>query len=236
MEEREDPIRCILERATQLAKLIGESGLVIEAILATHHHIDHLGVSGRLRDELVVDRAVMTPNPHILLREDKRRGDCLVEYCSGNYKAIADSLELLGRLGIEVFDISGHTEMVGFLLPDRTLIVGDLIAPRRMWEVSLLYMEDIAAHVRSLDRITRVGFDYLVLSHGTQYLLSGGEGRELIELNKIKVNAAIAAARATKDDIEAADLFLRPRDDRVPVEYVWWGIITAGDVAAYRLL
>jgi hypothetical protein len=188
---------------------------------------------------LEIREKVFLPDPDIFERPDRRRGDYSISHGVGDYQRLAADSAVVKETGITLVDGGGHTKMTTFLLPDGTLIVGDLVAPANMWQVSVMYMEDAAEHVRSLERILALPYERLALSHGTRYLLDKEEGDWLIRLNIEQVRAAMDAARKNEDDVGAADEYLQQQARRatggaVPFRYLFWGLVTSQYIAAYR--
>lgn len=216
-----------LERATVLANLVVDCGLDVTMVLATHHHIDHLGSGHELATRLGVK--CYLPNPHIF-ETDKLRDLYPVEQRVGMYSGLEFGA---GPYGIKIWNLGGHTEMVGFLLPDGNLIVGDLIGTKGMWDCSVLYMEDIRRHVASLYMVGALGYERMLLSHGTRYVLTRPEALELVRVNERCVNEAIGAAKRNEDDVAAAESYLKPNGD-VGVGYIGHALVTARHIGAYR--
>ncbi|MBS3068372.1 MBL fold metallo-hydrolase [Candidatus Micrarchaeota archaeon] len=223
-----DDRELFLERAAQLASVVEETGLTVDLIIATHHHIDHLGIGAALRDRLGVQEKVLIPDPGIFNR-DKRRGDYQIENTPEMYAQLDRRSE---SMGFSVIDISGHTTMVGFLLLDGTLIVGDLIGTENMWKRTVMYMEDAERHLRSL--LTALGTDFrrIVLSHGKDYNLNVVKSRALLKVNIDRVFAARRAAMRN-DPIEAAEEYLGI-DGKVGIADIGYTLLTAQHIGAYH--
>lgn len=224
----DNEVDVFLKRAKDLSALIRECGLCVQAILATHHHIDHLGVGKHLAKVLGVE--CYLPNPNIF-ETDALRGLYPQASPTDNCRRIDLGK---GLYGLHVLDISGHTEMVAFLLPDGNLIVGDLLGSEGMWRNSVLYMENVIAHVTSLHLIYMLARSYerILLGHGSRYVLSREEGVGLVDLNMQLVDAARTASRMHHNPIAAAEEYLKP-SGQVGPEYLGHALVTARHIEAY---
>ncbi|MDO8554555.1 MAG: MBL fold metallo-hydrolase [Candidatus Micrarchaeota archaeon] len=227
-----DEIRKIfLERSSELLKLIKECGLDVTMVLATHHHIDHLGIGHDLANKLGI--RCYLPKPDIF-ETDKLRDLYPIAHISGNYERIDLGT---GPYNIKVWDISGHTNMVSFLLPDGSLIVGDLVCSKGMWDCSVLYMEDVRRHLTSLHVIGGLlaSYNRILLSHGTKYILAKKETLELVKINLERVEAARAIAQQIEDNVTAAETYLGLDNGHVAsIEHLGHALVTARHIGEYR--
>lgn len=216
-----------LERSSVLARLVDECGLKVMAVLATHHHIDHLGTGYDLATKLGV--RCYLPNPCIF-ETDKLRDLYPAEQRPDMYMMLDAGS---GPYDIKVWNFNGHTEMVGFMLPDGNLVVGDLVGTKGMWSCSVLYMENIQGHLASLRTVGALRYERMLLGHGTKYVLTRSEALELIRVNNTCVEEAIDAARKNIDNIAAAEAYLKPNGD-IRIEYIGRVLVTAEHIGAYR--
>ncbi len=225
-----DGVDEFLDRSRQIAGLIAQTDLKVDAIYATHHHIDHLGVGLDLRNRLGIDERVFLPNPNILVT-DRRKSDYPLASSVDDCQTIRWHGD---NFGMVIINISGHTHMIGFLLPDGTLIVGDLVGTRNMWNACVMYMEDAQQHLTSLLRILGTPFERVVLSHGTEYVLEKRDADVLIKLNIARVLAARRAISENKGVVEAAEAYLKPADGEIDNAYLIRVMTTAFNIEGYR--
>ncbi|MFH1785466.1 MAG: MBL fold metallo-hydrolase [Candidatus Micrarchaeota archaeon] len=231
----EEHARLGLERIETLAGLIDDSGLVVDAVCATHHHIDHLGVGSQLRRLLNVKEHIPIPEPAVFKRTNRRRGDFLVESNSDGFQRLGDS-QIIHDYGICIVEIDGHTKMSGYLLPDGTLIVGDLVTSANMWKRSVLYMENVSQHLDSLRRLSRIQFERLALGHGQFYVLEPDTAVVWIEENVRNVMMAMDIVMDSLDSVEAADRYLQAKGaPTTRFEYLAWAVISAYNLSDYRV-
>ncbi|MFH1520304.1 MAG: hypothetical protein ABID61_01535 [Candidatus Micrarchaeota archaeon] len=216
-----------LERSVVLQTLVRDCELEVMMVVATHHHIDHLGVGHDLATRLGVE--CYLPNPRIF-ETDVLRGFYPGEPQHNKYRRLGTGE---WQYGILITDISGHTEMVGFLLPDKTLVVGDLVCSERMWNCSVLYVEDIYRHLGSLEVVRRLRYEKMLLGHGNRTILPSLEALQLVERNIRRVENAMKVANRDRDDVVAAETYLKPGRG-VDLRYIGHALITADHIGAYR--
>ena len=220
-----------IERVAQIAELIASTGLEVEAILATHHHIDHFGCARILRDTLGIRERVMMPDPTIFKRlSTSRRGDLWVV----DQEANSQTLVGIERFRIKTVDISGHTLMTGLLFPDGILLVGDLVATENLWARGVPYIEDVSRHLGSLMRVSGTGFEKMVLSHGTAYIISHEPSMDLLRLNLERVNAIRGFAWQNAYSIDAADAYLQSIRQNLSPEYLGLALVIAMSIGNYK--
>lgn len=216
-----------LERMSIILSIVKETGVSVDAVLATHHHIDHLGVGQSLAVELGVK--CFLPEPEILADN----GEKTVAYPIRQKPGEFENLDVgPGPHGIRVLDIGGHTKMFGFLLPDGSFIIGDLVGSDGMWTHSVLYMEDTGKHLRSLHMAKALTYDRMLLSHGTAHILAREDAVELVELNIRKVNLAMLAARKNESVLAAAADYLKSAGG--DADNIGNLLITARHIGAYN--
>ena len=219
------------ERVAQITGLIERTGLEVDAILATHHHIDHFGSAAILRDRLGVKEKILMPDPGIFEGlSTSRRGDLWVVNQASNSQPVGG----IEKFGIRAVDISGHTTMLGFLFPDNVLLVGDLVATENLWEHTVMYIEDVLRHSESLMRVLETPFQTMVLSHGTSYVVPHEQSMDLVRVNLDRVSAVRGIAWQYAHPIEAADVYLQSMKQELSPNYLGWVLVTAMSIGNYR--
>ena len=218
-------------RVADIERIVRENDWQVLAIFATHHHIDHLGVGNILRLQLGLKEMVLLPDPNILSRAVLRRGDWNYRALdpNGTFQRIDMDRGFVKEFGIEVIDVSGHTSMVAFKLPDGTVIGGDLVTPIRMWNSSIAYLEDVPLHLASLERLRGLRFQRLLLSHGSSFNLDFETAQLLTVKNIERVREASAALDICHGDVVAAAVhYLTIRGNEINEASIQ-GIMSAAD-------
>ncbi|GEM_PF-5277780 len=182
----EESVLSFQERAIQLSEFIRSNGLELVAILLTHHHIDHLGAAMPL--SLMFDPPVpaVVSAPHFIQDNLLLIGTFPLSYPSNGFQYTGYPDFSLPE-GIEIVDVSGHTNMIGILLPDGCFIVGDALASESAWKKTVIYLEDSSQHLASLDRLKTVPFSHLLLNHSSIPSFQGEDATSLIEFNRSRV-------------------------------------------------
>ncbi len=217
-----------LGRVSQIGSILKETGLLVRAIYATHHHIDHVGVSVPLAQSIETQPNVFLPDP--LIFDQKRRGELPIQTPADGYKTIKLGTD---DFGIRTFDISGHTKMVGFLLPDGCLIIGDLVVTTNMWKTSVLYAENVIEHLESLRRIVGLHYERMLLSHGRGFnQLKAGADR-LVRANIQAVEKARRAVRENNGLIRSAEAYLGIDNREMNIEDLRHVLTTCLSIGAY---
>src|SRR3989338_449399 len=218
-----------LGRVSQIGSIVKETGLLVRAIYATHHHIDHVGVSVPLAQSIETQPHVFLPDP--LIFDQKRRGELPIQTPSDGYKTIKPGTD---DFGIQTVDISGHTTMVGFLLPDGCLIIGDLVVTTNMWKTSVLYAENVTEHLKALQRILNIQYERMLLSHGKRFNLLKDDSDTLVRANIQAVEKARRAATENDDIVRAAEEYLGITNGHIGIDDLRHLLTTSLNIGAYR--
>ena len=175
-------------RATHTLKEVRQLGYSpsdIANIIITHHHADHIGSLAALKkatrakviahpaDAPYIDGRLPQPGParpewlskalaplHRLWGAAPAAVDILVND--------GDELPILG--GIRVFHTPGHTpgSISLFLLQERLIIVGDVLAHRhRLSLPSKVFTVNLAQEIQSIKKVASLDFDIICFGHGS---------------------------------------------------------------------
>jgi glyoxylase-like metal-dependent hydrolase (beta-lactamase superfamily II) len=172
-------------RAKQIAAALKEVGRTdVSNIALTHHHADHRGGLGRLKQPAT--KVFVHPIDAQIVRGDRKppppKGNAILRTANAILGPVfmradlvpvdvelAEGDEIPGTGGLRAVFTPGHTMgHMSFLHPDkRLLFVGD--AARNMKELANTpsgYTEDIAEGRRTIGKIAALDFDTAVFGHG----------------------------------------------------------------------
>ena len=107
-----------------------EAGYVIEGVIDTHVHADHVSGGRRLADELEV--------PYYLGERATERGVAF------DFEALgANEVVSVGRLSIKALETPGHTsEMISLLVDDRAILTADTLHADSVGRTELEFSDD----------------------------------------------------------------------------------------------
>ncbi|MGB9791045.1 MAG: MBL fold metallo-hydrolase [Thermacetogeniaceae bacterium] len=169
------------ECAAAILELLDERGIRPFGIINTHFHADHCAGNRLIQersncrifasqpDACFIQNPILAPfvlfsaYPHpplknrLLLAQPSRVTDIVEE----------GALELAGAT-FQVIDLRGHTlGQIGIVTPDGVAFLGDaLIAPEIMERFRFHYLADLGSHFKTLDFLSKAGFERAVLAHG----------------------------------------------------------------------
>jgi glyoxylase-like metal-dependent hydrolase (beta-lactamase superfamily II) len=172
-------------------------GLRISLIANTHSHADHCGGNAYLQgktgcgiaatrtEAAFVERPSLEPSyvwgafplpplrNKFLMAKPSRVTEIAVPPCP------------LAGTDIRVLPLPGHSfEMVGYLTPDKVFFAADTVAsPEILDKYEVFFLYDVAAHLSTLDELSRVEADWFVPSHAAPTR----DTRQLVEYNKGKI-------------------------------------------------
>lgn len=169
------------ECAAALLELLDERGIRPVAIINTHFHADHCAGNRLIQersgcrifasqpDACFIQNPILAPfalfsaspppalRNRLLLAQPSLVTDVVEE----------GTLELAG-VALQVIGLKGHTlGQIGVVTPDGVAFLGDaLIAPEIMERFRFHYLADLGKHFKTLDYLSRAGFEQVVLAHG----------------------------------------------------------------------
>lgn len=195
-----DPGLCGL-RPKKIINLLKEKNIDLKYIINTHEHNDHYGSCNQFRESYGSLEILSTEYAKIYIENPEMFSNYIVGGKSNKFiddilksksidkvkidKTISEGFIDLNREKFEIIDFKGHTlGSIGVLTQDKVLFAGDiLISEDIIKKFDFLFIFDIQEQLKSLEKLRKIDFEYLVLGHG-KFVISKQESEKLIEINK----------------------------------------------------
>lgn len=164
-------------------RAIAKHGGQVVAVLITHHHQDHVGYAGALRDRLGV--------PLYAHRETAARVDFAVDRMLDD----GDVVDLGDGMALEAIFTPGHAPGHLVYLERRSGIAhaGDMVAGKGTILIDPSDSGDMTKYLDSLERLALIGAEALVPAHGPVLRDPVGVCRQLVEHRKMRERKVVAA-------------------------------------------
>ncbi len=194
------------EAGRQIRQVLDQRQLPLRLIVNTHSNADHIGgnaylqkqtgcriAATRLEAAFIIDPVL---EPTFLWGSSpprELRGKFMEAAPSTVDLLLPDSGPVPGTL-LQAVALPGHFfQMIGVLTPDRVLFAGDaLFGPEILEKHPVFFLNDVAAHLRTLDMLEGVDADVVVPGHGRPVR----EKAALISANRAAVHRTAGAITA----------------------------------------
>ena len=184
-------------RPKRIIDMLEQKNINLKCIINTHEHNDHYGACSEFK-KWNKDINILASSYSKLYIENPELFSIYIiggktnEFMEGKLKnklyddfkidnVIEEGLYYFENVEFNTIELQGHTPgSIGVLTKDKVLFIGDvLVGEEILKKFDFLFLFDVGKQLKSLDKVEKIDFNYLVLGHGKN-VISKEESKKLI--------------------------------------------------------
>ena len=195
-------------RPEKIMDLIATNNMRVKYIIITHEHEDHYegcNMMKKIDNEIQIlsykESKLYIDYPHKFAesilggRSNKFLNTGVSEEKNNTTQIdtiLAEGNVVLNNKNFEIIKLRGHSEgSIGILTEDKIFFVGDLFIGNNLIDkFELLLMNDVKSYLKSIEKIRKIDFEYMVLGHGKE-IYSKKDSEILIKRHNDAINKYI---------------------------------------------